>query len=460
MTHNIEYSYEHAPTIREFSRSNAFVRGLMGPFGSGKSSGCVIEIMRRAAAQQPGPDGIRRSRWAVIRNTYGQLSDTTIKTFMEWMPPDSCGHYVQSEHNYTIDKMEGVVCEIMFRALDRPDHIRNLLSLELTGAWVNEAREIPWSIIDALQGRVGRFPKKVDGGPTWYGIIMDTNPPDDMSGWYHYFEDMRPSNAAVFKQPSGQSDAAENIGNLPNGYYQNLALGKSDEFVKVYIDGQYGFVLEGKPVYPEYNDTIHCRECSPVSGKPIRRGWDFGLTPACTFSQLLPSGQWIVFDEMVATSMGIDRFSDDVLLHIEHEHAGYQFEDYADPAGVQRAQTDEKSCYEIMLSKGIRVIAGEVAPSLRIEAVKKPLNTMIAGSPAFLLHPRCKVLRRGFMGGYQYRRMQTSIEKYADKPEKNDYSHPHDALQYDASKLFGGMLRGRDQSRKWAPLKYDNRGII
>ena len=455
----IRYSYRHAPTIKQFTESDAFMRGLMGPFGSGKSSGCVVEIVKRALSQAPGQDGIRRSRWAVIRNTYGQLRDTTIKTFHEWLPPEHFGDWRATDKDYIVTGLEGCHLEVMFRALDRPDHIRNLLSLELTGAWVNEAREVPWSIIDALQGRVGRYPKMSDGGATWYGLIMDTNPPDDMSGWYRYFEESRPDNAVCFRQPSGRSDLAENIANLPPGYYDNLAAGKDPEFVKVYIDGEYGFIIEGKPVYPEYSDPVHCKPCGPIKGKAIRRGWDFGLTPACTFSQILPSGQWIVFDEMTSDSMGVDRFSDDVLRHCSQEYPEWDFEDYGDPAGAQRAQTDEKTCFQILRAKGIEIAPGEQTEAIRIESVKKPLNTMIDGKPGFQLDPRCKYLRRGFMGGYRFARMQTSSEKYHEKPEKNVYSHPHDALQYDATRLFSGGLTRR--ANKWGDeLVYDNRGIV
>lgn len=78
---------------RAFMHSTAFFRGLMGPFGSGKSTVCVMEILKRAKAQKPGPDGIRRSRWAVIRNTYPELKTTTIKTWHQWVPP-SIGRFV------------------------------------------------------------------------------------------------------------------------------------------------------------------------------------------------------------------------------------------------------------------------------------------------------------------------------------------------------------------------------
>lgn len=462
-TFDIRYSYRDVPTVKAFSESDAFIRGLMGPFGSGKSSGCVIECYKRSAMQPVGPDGVIRARGAIIRNTYQQLRDTTIKTFHEWFPPHLFGHWRSSDHTYhmvmTAPDGTPMEVEVLFRALDRPDQLSNLLSLELTWAWVNEAREVPWTIIEALQGRVGRYPAKKSGGAAWWGIFMDTNPPDEGSWWFRLFEENPQDNAAIFKQPSGLSGEAENLSNLPPDYYGNLEKGKDPEFIKVYIDGQYGFVQDGKPVFPEYNDNIHCKEVQPIPGKPIRRGWDFGLTPSCTFSQLLPNGQWIIFDEMCAESMGIERFADDVLLHCAREYPDYSFEDYGDPAGQQRAQTDEKTCFEILRAKGVKIDAGEQSEAIRLESIRKPLNTMISGQPAFRIHPRCKMLRKGFMGGYRFRRMQTSAERYTDKPEKNEYSHPMDALQYDATRLFGPAIRGRKE-QKPKPIKINTSYVV
>ena len=54
-------------------KDDSFFRGVRGPVGSGKSVSCCIEIFRRAAKQEPSPDGKRKSRWAVIRNTNPQL---------------------------------------------------------------------------------------------------------------------------------------------------------------------------------------------------------------------------------------------------------------------------------------------------------------------------------------------------------------------------------------------------
>ena len=437
----VDYDYGPVPTIRDFARSNAEIRGLMGPFGSGKSSGCVIEILRRAIAQQPGPDGKRRSRWACIRNSYPQLRDTTCKTWLDWVSDGVLGTWRANDHTFHL-KINDVEAEVMFRALDRPDQVSNLLSLELTGAWVNEAREIDWSIIQALYGRTGRYPRMADGGATWSGLIMDTNPPSDDSWWYRVFEVERKSNAALFRQPSGLAANAENLPNLKPGYYEGLKSLNSPDWCRVHVDGQYGYVQDGKPVYPEYSDDLHTNSNAEyVKGWKVYRGWDFGLTPACVFTHLSPGGRWIVFDELVADNVGIERFSESVLRRMAEKYPDAQCEDIGDPAGEQRSQTDEKTCYQILQAKGILISAGLQDLTMRVESVRKPLGTLADGKPAFALHPRCETLRRGFLGRYRYARMQTSAERYTDLPEKNSYSHAHDALQYVATRLFGQGLR-------------------
>ena len=49
----LHYNRSCVPTVRRFMDSNAFIRAIVGPFGSGKSSGCVWELVKRGA---PKPD--------------------------------------------------------------------------------------------------------------------------------------------------------------------------------------------------------------------------------------------------------------------------------------------------------------------------------------------------------------------------------------------------------------------
>ena len=77
--------------------------------------------------------------------------------------------------------------------------------------------------------------------------------------------------------------------------------------------------------------------------------------------------------------------------------------------------------------------------ALRIEAVDSALSRLLDGKPGFLLDRKCVNLKKGFNGGYHYRRLQTSGDRYDEKPLKNRYSHVHDALQY----LMMGAGEGR-----------------
>jgi hypothetical protein len=453
---DIRYRYSAVPTIKRFSQSRTFIRGLMGPVGSGKSSGCVIELVRWGARQTPMTDGKRRARFAVIRNTYQQLNDTTIKTFHQWVPPHEFGTYMKSDHTYLIDRFEpDLEIEILFRALDRPEQVANLLSLELTGAWVNEAREVPYAVIKALQGRVGRYPAVKDGGCVDAGIVLDSNPPAEDSWWYELFEVNRPDTAEIFKQPSGISPEAENKIYLPEGYYEKQMAGADEDYIKVYVRGEYGFVRDGKPIYTNYNDSLHCLEVEPIRGIPIKCGWDFGLTPACVFTQVTPKGDWLILDELCGDDIGIGSFADCVLEMRAQHFAGFAFEDYGDPAGDSRssmtADKDEKTCYDILRGKGIAIRPGEQNLTIRLESVRKPLATLReGGKPQLQLHPRCEILRKGFQGRYQYKRLKIAgaAERYRDEPDKNEYSHPHDALQYVATKIFGDAVRGKQERAK------------
>lgn len=276
-------AYRPPKTLRRFMRSNAFVRAVVGPVGSGKSSACVMEIVRRAREQAPGEDGMRRTRWCVIRNTFPQLRDTTKKTFEQWIPA-ALGEWHKQEFAFTIDQplKDGtrIHCEVLFRALDRPDDVGKLLSLELTGAYLNEARELPKAVFDVLQTRVGRYPSKRDGGPTWFGIWLDTNPWHVGHWGFKLFSEDHPPGFELFEQPGGRAPDAENVENLPPGYYQRLTAGKNSAWVDEYVDGKYPSADQGS-VYGPLMAALKARGGvadfqHPLDG--VFTNWDLGIS--------------------------------------------------------------------------------------------------------------------------------------------------------------------------------------
>jgi hypothetical protein len=148
----------------------------------------------------------------------------------------------------------------------------------------------------------------------------------------------------------------------------------------------------------------------------------------------------MLLQEIVAFDMGIVRFAEVLRQEIATRYGGCEIIIFGDPAGDFRAQTDETTPFQIMRGAGL---SARPAPSndvaLRLESVSAPLNRMIEGQSGLLIDQRCRTIIKGFEGGYQYKRMQVSGERYADKPDKNHFSHIHDALQY----LMLGSGEGR-----------------
>lgn len=445
------------PILTAFLNAHEFVRGIMGPLGSGKSASCCLELLRRSKEQAPSADGLRYTRWAVIRNSYPELKTTTIKTWFQWMPQEF-GKYTQDSPITHYIKAGDLDMEVLFLALDREEDAKKLLSLELTGAWLNEAREINKGILDALTGRVGRYPSKNMGGCTWSGIIMDTNPPDDQSWWYKAAEEQRPKGWAFFKQPAGDSPEAENVENLPRDYYSRIKEGKDEDWVKVYVKGDYGFVTEGKAVYPMFRDRVHVAPAvlPPIPVLPLYIGVDFGLQPAAVIGQKLVDGRWHIIDEFIPQGCcGNIRFAESLRSYVTQQYPGMTVGGaYGDPSGMTKAESDERTAFELMKLYTGWDRTWKPAPSNEIdtrkEVVISTLNRMIDGNPGILISPRCKMLRKGFSGGYHYQYMKTgSGAQVHEKPRKNEYSHPHDALQY---LLLGGgeygVILGRPARRR------------
>lgn len=433
----MELAIEYEPpgaVARAFLESNAFVRGIRGPFGSGKSTVCCVDILTRALEQAPGPDGVRRSRWAIVRNTYPELKTTTIKTW-HGIVPQNVGRWVDTGPPTHILTGEDFEIEVLFLALDSPADVKKLLSMDLTGAWVNEAREVPKSILDGLTARVGRYPSKAMGGPSWFGVMLDTNPPDSDHWWYKLAEEDTPEGFAFFAQPSGLSPEAENRENLPAGYYERLCAGKHEDWIKVYVRGEYGFLQDGRPVYPEYRDSLHARDTlQPWRGVPLQIGLDFGLTPAAVIGQRNAVGAWRWLDEVVTEHLGARRFAEQLKRKLDQDWAGYEIEAITgDPAGNQPLGDDEENTvFKVLAAAGIQARPAHTNDwTPRREAVAKALTTIIDGEPGLVIGPKCRTLRKAMMGGYHYKRVQVvGEERFQDKPNKNAFSHVAEAGQY------------------------------
>jgi hypothetical protein len=458
-------SYTPPKSVEPFLQSNAFISLIVGPVGSTKTTAGIIKIAYHASQMAKCRDGIRRSRAIWVRNTREQLRDTSIPDVLRWYPDGQAGVFEKTNYKFIL-KFNDVECEILFRGLDDSNDVRRLLSLQASFGILDEFREINPDIFNALQGRLGRYPSKLDntvgcvtddGSPNAH-IWGMTNPPDMDTFWEQFLSEP-PKNAEVFFQPSGLSAEADWIDFLPEGYYDNLAEGKAEDWVDVYINAKFGKSLSGQPVFRAFNLDMHVSK-GPLNyikstTHPLILGMDFGLTPACSISQIDTLGRFLTYADLVSDGMGTLRFTREKLKPLlANKFPGMPVLIIGDPAGTQRAQTDERSVFDILRQEGFRVIpAKSNSVVARLSAVDSLLTRISDGKPAMLIDPSCKNLINALRGGYRYKIKNTG--DVDDKPEKNKYSHIADAFQY-ACLHADGNLTGEVLTTKRKEIQKSN----
>lgn len=483
--------YTPTETQTRFMLDPAYVRVLAGPIGGGKSVTCVHELVRLATLQAPNKNGVRKTRAAIVRNTADQLAMTTRKTIFDWLPPGQAGVWKAVEKTFVLQAglPDGtrVESEWILLPLDDPDDVRKALSLEITFLWGNEARELHPDVVDGLLGRLNRYPSPKDGGPTVSCAIFDTNMPDEETWWWDKMENP-PSNWAIFKQPPAilrktawigrfGEDAltiqtmqgpmtidpdeplldkdlnewlvnpeADNVKALNPNYYPNLIPGKTDDWLRVYLRSEYGRSLSGTPVYDKsFTADFHIAKdtITPIRSEnyPIIIGVDFGRTPAAVFKQRDPRGRVLTLGEVTAENMGIETFIRTKLNpYIANRFQGCTFVCAPDPAGFAKQQLNEMSLVDVLKQAGFRCVKPPTNdPERRIQAVERLLLQQQGGKAMYLIDPSCEMLIKGFRYGYRYKIKKNGDME--DRPEKNQFSHIHDANQY-ADAVIDMNVRG------------------
>ena len=444
--------YTPSPTGEAFLASTQFVKLIMGPVGGGKSTLALMDLFQRSATQEPF-NGVRRTKFGILRNTVAQLK-ATIKPLLDtWfveLTGGRMGHWRLSDNTFEarFRLQDGTVVhsEYVLLAADTPDDVRRLLSLELSAAWVEECREVDPEVFAGLQGRVNRFPSRKMGGVTCPGIIGSTNPPPLGTFWHEMISNP-PDKCEAFVQPpallddGGLNPDAENLVNLAPDYYDNLIAGKSEDWIDVYLKNRFGAGDLGAPIYKASFRAPFHTATSPLravlgSVSPLVVGMDNGLQAAAVVGQRDMRGRVNVLAECFVPedeTMGVESFLDKLLLPMLAERfATFPKEKIVfvlDPACFQRSQVDEKTIAQAVAARGFQVVkASTNDPQKRIGAVEALLTRQIDGGAALLFDPTCGHTLQALAWGHRW--MKSASGSLRMTAEKNHHSHIGDALQY------------------------------
>lgn len=458
------------PVLTAYFWDRSELSVIQGPIGSGTSTASCHKIWAISCEQLPDHDGVRRTRWLVVRNNYRELRKTTVKTWRMWFPENVWGEMTLSEpmtHHLRMRHPSGdgtlVDSEVIFIAIPDAETAEQVAaSFEITGFFVNEGQFQVKDVVDELLSRCGRYPSMMGGpGATWYGGFIDLNAPTE-GHWIPYMRgdvpippDWTEEQKAEFEipmddkkgvpawtfhlQPPGlverkiegkivyqPNPAAENQRWLVKTYMEQVR-GKRKEWIDRRVMNKVGLYVDGKAVYPDFSEHDHVagRDLIPTPGARIMVGLDFGREPSAVFGQCI-NERWTILSELPGSNESAEKFAPRVKRHLAQKYPGFVAEFWGDPRGADGGQNVETTAYDIFRAQGMLVLPATTDnnPEMRRSAVGAVLNRRNALS----ISPRCMMLKVGLAGGYHYPKIK-GTGMYRDRPAKNDYSHTVEAFE-------------------------------
>lgn len=446
-------TYTPSKTITDLfeNYTNASVNLLLGPIGGGKTTGIIMLLLLIAHMQAPDANGVRKTRFGVVRNTRPQMRDSVLKSVFDWLPPNGTSIvWLETDMTLKLDIRlpddTQLKSEWLFRPLDDERDAARLLSVEYTVVWLSEFREIPHALLTDVLSRTGRYPSAADGGPTWRGVVGESNMPVRGSAWFRYMELEKPSITEVYTQPSGIGPNAENTQYLPDDYYSVLIEGATPGWIQSHILSEYPDSLDGRAVYSEtYNHKIHVsaqqlKALGRGANAPlILMGVDQGRKPAAVFAQVQPNGTLYVLSEAFALNMSMETFASQVLVqHVAEHYPGMPILCVIDPAGTFKGQANDVTPADVLMQNGFRVIP---APTNDIKRRLGAVDRLLMLNGGMLISPTCTNLVNGMAADYRFKAKKSG--ELEDVPEKlHPVSDLQDGLQYIAL-IAGGNNYGR-----------------
>lgn len=411
------------------------VKGAIGGLGGGKSTACEEE-QAMICMKTPGGKSFA-GRMSMGRSDVSVIEDyrKIVAGYARW---EAAKKWFRFDNGHLL----------MIAPADEWDRFG---SVELVSFYLQEAQEIEYNIFDALNQRL-RHPSGEQNGIPYYRGYFDARGVKKehwiwkkfaLKAWNVDFpEEHGPEcRAPNFCRAHVENPdfvyvkftTYDNTQNLREGYLEEQLRDHKDDLAwkKMLIDGEFGFDIEGRPVYECYRPEIHDAEIGEDATLPILRGWDFGYNkPAVIWCQYTRDGRLLVLRELVPT--GVSR--DELCRMVEAEQRSAfpnrhttQYRDFGDIAGEQPNTTGvtdvefvESYFRTTVESRKARVNDGhEVIRKLMTSATGKQKQR-------FSVDYQCERLREALAGAYYYR-----MDKTEERPVKGTgYDDVADALRF------------------------------
>lgn len=432
-------TYEPNPRQSQFHSIRPYnprlIKGAIGGLGGGKTTACEQE-QALVCLKTPGGKSIAM-RKSVNRADMSLIEDyrTMLQGVARWVPSKQWFEF-QNEHKLIISPAD---------LWDR------FGSTQFVSFYIQEAQEVDFKIFDTLTQRL-RDPRGTVNGIPWYRGYFDARGVK-REHWIYKEYVKHAWNADDPETVRAQVDnpdytwlkftTYDNEKHLVPGYIDAQIRGHKDNvpWIKMLIEGEFGFDIEGRAVFPMYKPEIHDAEITPDRSLPILRGWDFGFNrPAVTWSQYTRDGRLLILREHCPVGISLPNLCQEVAGLQRDWFPDFhptQFKDYGDIAGEQ-AQATGPEQIEFVENFFSTVVEspGKLRVQVGLEVLRNLMQTTTrSGKPRFAVDYSCERLREALGGAYYYR-----TDKTDERPEKGEgYDDVVDSVRYVATSVVEAL---------------------
>ncbi len=437
------------PQQQELLDSHERFTALVGGYGSGKTLPLCI-MGHLLSISIPGNMGI------IVRRSLPKLHDSTERIFLEVLDRSGVDvRFREMRDGWPHRVIYPNGSEVYFR---ETKDLGRFLGPEYGWFYIDEAQEEPEKTFTDLVGRL-RLPR----ASKYLRGFIATNPPSNQ----HWIAKNWPKPGSWTKEvtlPNGQrvttswrlirSLTYDNPFLRPD-YVASLLQQNTASEARRIIEGQYGFVQEGQPVYPTFDFFKHVGD-PPNRMMTLYRVWDFGFhSPAVAFSQIFrckKNGIHIVFlHEIIGKDIETEALAAQVMREtrsIFKDIPSHLVIDGGDAAG---AQINEKGPGPIIrLAK-----APPEGYNLRfhyrkfpdldpgLDLTRKLLRTKCqCGYHLFMTHRRNQTMIEALAGGYHYPKERAGHEKGVKPVKDGFYDNIADAVRYTHELFYRPIMNG------------------
>jgi len=429
------------PSQQRMILSDASVVVLIGPQGEGKTFGAIGKILHHA---QRFPYKIRG---AIVRDRFTNIQTNTIPSIMK-----VCGEIVTFHNDGRLMRAPNIDLDL-FGVEDLAD-MNRLQGSEYYIVWIEEPAPyfdagsigIREQVFDICYSRGGRE----EGAVSVIGVTMN---PASKSHWTYRRFILNPMpDMEVIRIPYGENP---HLSQKERNRSKEIWANHPDMLAR-YVQGEFASVHIGEAVVPEFKESRN------VSKSPLEpmdtltfRLWDGGLHPACVFVQVTSRGQILILKTVRGANIGMKQLIEESVkpLMATKFHKIPEWRDIGDLHLRDPDPSDSSKSAAEVVEKSLNTYFedGDMPWESRRETLKEVFNMTVDGDPKLMVSCDDDIMIEALGGGWHYRKSPSGT--ITDKPDKDEHSHPGDALSHGLAKI----LHPSGFDRKPGPEKYDTR---